>query len=85
MLTEYVKRVLATVPSVMRMRLIAKAHNLGLYQRCGFRILRLSPVVHGKDPWFEMGLGAFLSCFVFRFERLEHFGGGCCSCCCCYC
>lgn len=57
MLKQYVQQVLAGEQSVARVRLIAKAHNLGLYQRCGFRILRLSPVVHGKDIWFEMGLG----------------------------
>jgi GNAT superfamily N-acetyltransferase len=68
MLREYIEQVLADVGSVVRVRLIAKVHNLGLYQRCGFRILRLSPVVHGKDPWFEMGLGACgrLGCVYMR-------------------
>lgn len=62
MLKQYTQRVLAAVATVVRVRLIAKAHNLGLYQRCGFRVLRLSPVVHGQDPWFEMGLGASSVC-----------------------
>ena len=65
MLKQYVRHVLAGEGTcVARVRLIAKAHNLGLYQRCGFRILRLSPVVHGKDSWFEMGLGACVPTYL---------------------
>lgn len=34
--------------------MIAKAGLLGMYASCGFALKGLSPVVHGKDPWFEM-------------------------------
>ena len=36
------------------MCIIAKAGLLGMYASCGFALKGLSPVVHGKDPWFEM-------------------------------
>ncbi|CAN0458877.1 unnamed protein product, partial [Scytosiphon promiscuus] len=39
---------------VRRVCLIAKAGLLGMYASCGFSLKGLSPVVHGKDPWFEM-------------------------------
>lgn len=41
-------------PGVRRVCLIAKAGLLGMYASCGFSLKGLSPVVHGKDPWFEM-------------------------------
>ena len=35
--------------------LIAKEYLLGFYVRCcGFRVNRLSPIVHGKDFWYEL-------------------------------
>mmetsp|Transcript_16022 Transcript_16022/g.33874 ORF Transcript_16022/g.33874 Transcript_16022/m.33874 type:complete len:659 (+) Transcript_16022:148-2124(+) len=34
--------------------LIAKKDLLGFYVRNGFRAMKLSDVVHGKDPWFDM-------------------------------
>jgi len=56
-LRAYIEKVLAEHPyTLLRVRLITKAHNVGLYQRCGFIFLRLSPVVHGQEKWFEMGL-----------------------------
>ena len=36
------------------MCLIAKSDLLGLYASCGFSTKGLSPIVLGKDPWFEM-------------------------------
>ena len=53
---EYLRQVLAT-GDVTRVLLLAKAHLLGFYMACGFQVLRVSPVAHGKDTWFEMGLG----------------------------
>lgn len=56
-LQTYVHLILDAYPDrVLRLRLITKAQNLGLYHRCGFRFLRPSPVVHGQEKWFEMGL-----------------------------
>ncbi|CAM9592686.1 unnamed protein product [Ectocarpus sp. 4 AP-2014] len=54
MLKAYVESVALTQPGVRRVCLIAKAGLLGMYASCGFSLKGLSPVVHGKDPWFEM-------------------------------
>ncbi|CAN0176643.1 unnamed protein product [Ectocarpus fasciculatus] len=54
MLKTYVENVALTQPRVRRVCLIAKAGLLGMYASCGFALKGLSPVVHGKDPWFEM-------------------------------
>lgn len=50
----YLERIALTQPGVRRVCLIAKAGLLGMYASCGFALKGLSPVVHGKDPWFEM-------------------------------
>ncbi|CAN0274546.1 unnamed protein product, partial [Scytosiphon promiscuus] len=50
----YVENVALAQPGVRRVCLIAKAGLLGMYASCGFSLKGLSPVVHGKDPWFEM-------------------------------
>jgi len=36
--------------------LIAKPYLVHFYVSCGFRVTRLSPVVHGKDAWMELVL-----------------------------
>jgi len=41
---------------VKRIAMIAKAYLIGFYVSCGFAVTKLSPVVHGKDPWFELVL-----------------------------
>lgn len=43
-----------TQPEIRRICLIAKAHLLHMYTSCGFSLKGISPIVHGKDPWFEM-------------------------------
>ncbi|CAN0277148.1 unnamed protein product [Ascophyllum nodosum] len=50
----YIERIAVTQPGVKRMCLIAKSDLLGLYASCGFSTKGLSPIVLGKDPWFEM-------------------------------
>eukprot|EP00752_Nemacystus_decipiens_P014708 g13098.t2 len=54
MLKAYVENVALTQLGVRRICLIAKAGLLGMYASAGFSLKGLSPVVHGKDPWFEM-------------------------------
>jgi ribosomal protein S18 acetylase RimI-like enzyme/uncharacterized protein YciI len=34
--------------------LISKQHLLGFYVRCGFRVNRPSPIVHGKELWYDL-------------------------------
>ena len=34
--------------------LLAKSHLLGFYVNCGFRVNRPSPIVHGKELWYEL-------------------------------
>ena len=37
-----------------RMLLLAKSHLLGFYVDNGFMVLRPSPIVHGKETWYEL-------------------------------
>lgn len=55
-LQAYLENVALTQPGVRRVCLITKARLLGMYASCGFALKGLSPVVHGKDPWFEMAI-----------------------------
>ena len=43
-------------PPIESIVLIAKEHLLGFYVRCGFRVNRPSPIVHGKDLWYDLEL-----------------------------
>ena len=55
MLSFYLERMMEN-PNITRIFLIAKGNLLGFYTSVGFKVVRLSPVVHGQDPWFEMAL-----------------------------
>jgi hypothetical protein len=35
---------------------LSKAYLLTFYMDCGFKLISVSPVVHGSDTWFELGL-----------------------------
>ena len=50
---EYLDLV-STMSNVDEVLLIAKANLIEFYTKAGFSTTRLSPIVHGKDPWFEM-------------------------------
>ncbi|KAG3182107.1 hypothetical protein PC129_g25374, partial [Phytophthora cactorum] len=56
MLKRYVDVILDSQPQVKRIMLISKANLVGFYVNCGFSVTRLSPVVHGHDPWLELSL-----------------------------
>ena len=56
LLQAYLRAVPAALPGVASVRLICKEHLLGFYAAAGFRVEGPSPVVHGADPWTEMGL-----------------------------
>jgi hypothetical protein len=56
MLKQYVSAVLEHT-GVYRIALLSHAHLIGFYQACGFVFVRVSPVSHGKDTWFELALG----------------------------
>ncbi|CAG9462439.1 unnamed protein product [Pedinophyceae sp. YPF-701] len=56
MLRVYPSFVKASQPQVRHLRLICKEDLIGLYEGAGFRVIGPSPVVHGQDPWTEMGL-----------------------------
>lgn len=34
--------------------LLAKQHLLGFYVKCGFKVNRPSPIVHGKELWYDL-------------------------------
>ncbi|GAA5840450.1 hypothetical protein JCM3766R1_000292 [Sporobolomyces carnicolor] len=55
LLQEYLARVRAA-GRVRGIRLIAKEGLVGMYERSGFKSRGKSQVVHGKDPWFELGI-----------------------------
>eukprot|EP00968_Pinguiococcus_pyrenoidosus_P013409 scaffold1220_cov259-Pinguiococcus_pyrenoidosus.AAC.81 len=54
MLREYCKAVALGNPRLARIALIAKANLLRLYVKAGFTVNGMSPVVHGRDPWFDL-------------------------------
>jgi hypothetical protein len=56
MLRAYVADVFAK-SDVSLILLLSKANLISLYQRCGFTFVRVSPVSHGKETWFEMQTG----------------------------
>lgn len=55
MLSSYLASVAANTPAE-RVLLLCKSHLVGFYEACGFANLGVSPVVHGQDPWYGMGL-----------------------------
>lgn len=56
MLEDYIKFVSRTSPNISELVLIAKQHLLKFYRNCGFCVIGLSEIVHGKDPWFDLTL-----------------------------
>ncbi len=55
MIAAYLDHI-AGFSGIKRARLIAKQHLLGFYTKASFQFIRPSPVLHGCDPWFEMGI-----------------------------
>jgi ribosomal protein S18 acetylase RimI-like enzyme/uncharacterized protein YciI len=63
LLNQYVQNVLesesndeSVSPPMESIVLIAKQHLLGFYVRCGFTVNRPSPIVHGKELWYDLEL-----------------------------
>ncbi|GMI04900.1 hypothetical protein TrRE_jg5085 [Triparma retinervis] len=58
MLRQYVNDVAfsPTSSTITTIALIAKQHLLSFYVSCGFTVIGLSEIVHGKDPWFHLTL-----------------------------
>ncbi|KAF0695813.1 Aste57867_13410 [Aphanomyces stellatus] len=56
MLRAYVQQMLDDEPHVAAILLLAKPYLVQFYVGCGFHVTRLSPVVHGCDPWLELEL-----------------------------
>ena len=54
MLGDYVKHV--TALGIDRIMLLSKANLLQLYLSAGFTVIRQSPIVHGQEVWFELGI-----------------------------
>lgn len=55
LLREYMQRV-REANEVRGIRLIAKEGLVGMYERSGFTSKGKSQVVHGQDPWFQLGI-----------------------------
>lgn len=58
MLRQYVNDIALSPSSssITTIALIAKQHLLSFYVSCGFSVVGLSEIVHGKDPWFHLTL-----------------------------
>lgn len=62
MMNKYLKQMLSMSNLVAdtgqngfsRILLLAKSNLLSFYVDCGFMVLRPSPIVHGKDVWYEL-------------------------------
>jgi len=58
--TQMLKRYLETIEdenidgSIQSIVLLAKSNLLGFYVSCGFQVNRPSPIVHGKELWYEL-------------------------------
>jgi hypothetical protein len=66
MLRAYVTDIFAKT-EVDLILLLSKAPLIGLYQGCGFHFVRVSPVCHGKETWFELRTGG---CHLPHSERV---------------
>jgi GNAT superfamily N-acetyltransferase len=55
MLTEYVEQ-MKQRKYVTKILLLAKKHLCPFYESCGFTTLRVSPVEHGKESWYELSM-----------------------------
>jgi len=67
--------------SIQSIVLLSKGHLLGFYVHCGFRVNRVSPIVHGQERWYELELPLIRSlpeeeeswfCKTERFKRPFH-------------
>lgn len=54
MLQHYMQRLIKHFPAVKETVLMAKVAKLGFYQRCGFRLIGPSDLVHGQEKWYEL-------------------------------
>jgi len=54
MLRDYIAAIKERDDGVEKVVLIAKAHLLGFYVKCGFTVTKPSDFVHGKDLWYEL-------------------------------
>ena len=75
-LRAYAEAVQQASQPLSGMLLICKAHLMGLYASAGFVAQRLSPVVHGKDPWFEMAFDLTGLPYLVIDSFSAAFGGG---------
>ena len=55
MLNAYLNRI-REESNVRRVLLLAKKHLCHFYESVGFEVLRVSPIVHGKETWYELGI-----------------------------
>jgi predicted PhzF superfamily epimerase YddE/YHI9/ribosomal protein S18 acetylase RimI-like enzyme len=56
MVVAYVRALATECPELRRVLLLSKGYLLRFYMDCGFTLVKLSPVAHGRDDWFEMAL-----------------------------
>lgn len=54
MMRSFVRRLPRAAPRATRVALLTKLRNEGLYARCGFLSIGVSPVQHGAESWTEM-------------------------------
>lgn len=56
LLQEYITRLRTSSDRYERVLLIAHEELIPFYRKAGFDLVGPSPVVHGSQPWYEMGL-----------------------------
>ena len=54
LLTKYLTRIADYNPEIHNVYLLCKGHLISFYTSCGFTVVSVSDVCHGKDQWFEM-------------------------------
>jgi len=58
MLTRYLETIQRHVDDddagIQSVMLIAKQNLLGFYVNCGFQVIRPSPIVHGRELWYDL-------------------------------
>jgi uncharacterized protein YciI/ribosomal protein S18 acetylase RimI-like enzyme len=53
--TASIATTIPTIPAMMEsIVLLSKSHLLGFYVNCGFAVIRPSPIVHGKELWYDL-------------------------------
>jgi PhzF family phenazine biosynthesis protein len=54
MMQDYIRHIRTMDDRPKKIILLAKSHLLSFYVRCGFQVVRPSPITHGVELWFDV-------------------------------